>query len=357
MNKLFRKISRQILTALVLALVIFPIFNQVANVDASAPTVISDTMTRQQVSTLSSHSIVFTESASSQFTAGSTITYDFGTPGFTLAAATTADVTFNDGIARTVVAAGTAPTCTAGANNVTVTTNTGTGVITITACASYTAQAAGSIITFKIGTAAAGTNRLTNPATNGSKKITIAGTSGFVDVGSFAVPILTLDQVTTTATVDPSITSTLSATSCSFGTLSTAATAFCPITNTVNTNATAGYTASVADLDATNPGKLCSPSVATCTNSIPAATTLTYGTSGFGVRTSVAAQTVTNAGACANDTGQAATTLTNIYKQYSSSAGPVANDAPILCYKASLGATQAAGLYTEVSTLITTGNF
>lgn len=356
----FKKISLRILTALILVSVLLPL-SFVSPVGASAPTAISDTMTRQQTSTLSSHVIVFTESASSQFTAGSTIAFDFGTPGFTLAVGVAADFSFNDGTARTIINAGSGtPTCTAGVNNVTVTTNNGTGVLTVTACSTYTAQAAGSTITFKAGTAAGGTNRLTNPSGTGSKKVAITGTGGFVDVGSFAVPILSPDQVTVTATIDPSITSSLSPTTCPMNaTLTSSTTGFCAVTNTVNTNAGTGYTSTVIDYDATNPGKLCSPSVGTCTNSIPASnTTVAQGTSAYGVNTSKSGETVTNTTpSCANNNNQNVTSITGTAKQYSHSTGPVTNDAPILCYEATISGAQAAGAYTEVSTHITTGNF
>lgn len=358
MKSFFKKISIKFLAALILVSVLFP-FSFLTQAGASSPTGLSDTMTRQQVSTLSSHTVVFTMSGSSQFTAGSTIVLDYGTAGFTLAAATTADVSFNDGTTRTVVAAGAAPACSAGVNNVTVTTVVATGVITITACSTYTASALGATVTFKIGTSVGGgTNKLTNPSSNGSKKIALTGTGGYVDsASSFAVPILTLDQVTVSATVDPSITSSLSATSCTFNPLSVSATAFCPITNSIATNSANGFTASVADLAATHAGDLCSPSVGTCTNNIPGASTLTIGTSGFGVRTSQSGQTVTNAGICGNDSAVAATILSNTYQQYANATSGPVSATPILCYKADLSATQAAGTYYEVSTHITTGNF
>lgn len=73
---------------------------------------------------------------------------------------TTGDFSFNDGTARTVVDVGSTPVCTAGSNNVDVTTNQTSRILTVTACSSYNASAAGAIITFGIGS----TNKITNPA-------------------------------------------------------------------------------------------------------------------------------------------------------------------------------------------------
>jgi hypothetical protein len=319
-------------------------------------------MSRQKVNTLSNHEIAFT--LATAWAATETLTLTFPAPagaaGFDTSALLNSapldyDISWN-GSNKTIVAAG---SCAANSIEITSIVNA-TGVITFTLCSGSTASGGTDPIIIKIGTNAslpsAGTNQIKNPtSTPGSYKIAIGGTHA--DSGSLAVPILSNDQVTVTATVDPSITSSLSATSCSLGTLTTAITGFCPITNTVDTNATSGYTASVADIDATTLGKLCSPSVVTCTNSIAAATTITHGTSGFGVRTNIAAQTVTNAGACADDTGQASTALTSTFKSYGSAAGPAASSASILCYKAAISATQAAGSYTNVSTHLTTGNF
>ncbi len=349
MESFFKKILVQISAALVLVSVIFPFFTEPTN--AASLTALSDTMTRQQVSVASDHVIKFT--TPSGVAAAGTITIDFNTAGFTTGSTAFGDVDFTHGpttgAETNVTLAATCTTTTWGAAFA-------ANVLTLTSCTGTVT--AGDKVIITIGKqAAGGVNQITNPGSIGSKKIAI--TAGAADSGSLAVPILSPDQVTVTAAVDPSITSSLSPTTCPMNaTLQNGTTNFCLVTNTVSTNATSGYTASVADLDPTNPGKLCSPSPATCTNNIPASnTTITYGTSGFGVRTSVAGQTVTNAGACGNDTAQAITSLTGTYKQYSSSVGPISGDTPGLCYKATISGSQAAGSYSEVSTHITTGNF
>lgn len=352
----FRKLSALILT---LTLFVF-LFGPVSSANATNPSNISDTMTRQKTSTASSHTVVFTMSGSVTFDASDTITYDYGTAGFTLAAATTSDVSFNDGTARTVVAAGTSPACSAGANNVTVTTNTGTGLITVTACSGFTSSAGGATVTFKIGTAVGGgTDRLTNPGSNGSKTLTLAGSYGDAST-NFAVPILTDDQVVVSATVDPTITSTLSANTCSLGTLSSGAVNFCSYTNTVTTNAGGGYASTIIDLSGTSAGKLCSPSVGTCTNDIGVAAgdnDVDQGSEEYGVGTSKASQTITQYSTCANNNPQPAKAISTSAQQYANAAGPVSSDVTTLCHAASITGTTPSGNYTATVTHITTGTF
>jgi len=96
---------------------------------------------------------------------------------------TTGDFSFNDGTARTVVAVGAAPVCTAGSNNVDVTTNQTNRTLTVTACSSYNASSPGAIIAFGIGN----TNKITNPSV-ASYTITVKETT---DDQSAAVVVIT----------------------------------------------------------------------------------------------------------------------------------------------------------------------
>ena len=169
------------------------------------------------------------------------------------------------------------------------------------------------------------------------------------------------DQVTVTATVDPTITSDLTPGgapyTCALGTLSSSAVQGCPITNTVSTNAVSGYNSTIVE-----NGNLCSPSVAVCTNFITdvADGTVTIGAEEYGVSTSdtdAPGITANFDGTCddgANETGSAITGSAQIYADET---GPIASDATNLCFSASITATTEAGSYSHITTHITTGNF
>jgi len=91
-----------------------------------------------------------------------------------------------------------------------------------------------------------GDQQITNHATAATYTISIGGT--FTDTGKIAIVILENDQFTVSATVDPTITLGLSATSTDFGTLGTSVKTSDPIiTLTVSTNANSGYSITVQD--------------------------------------------------------------------------------------------------------------
>lgn len=163
-----------------------------------------DTMTRQKISTSSSHTISFTLSGSETFASTETITLDFheDDSGFTVdgSSTTASDFDFNDGTERTIVASG---ACSGSPQNeVQFAVNDSTGVVTLTACSGYTASGAGATITIEYGSSASGgTDRVTNPASAKSQTINMAGTFGD-DAFTIAVPIVDDDQVSITASVD-----------------------------------------------------------------------------------------------------------------------------------------------------------
>jgi len=208
---------------ILLVIVIYPRFTS-----AAALTALSDTMTRLKVSTLSSHDILFTMASGNTFAAGETITVDFKEDApesdFSVngAASVVADFDFsNDGAERVIYNVGATTDCTGsvGVNDISVGIDDTTGIVTFLACPSFTASPATAIINIEYGTAAAGgTDRVTNPSAQ-TVVIDIGGTFG--DSGKLAVVIIADDQVVLDATVDPSITFSLSANSSNFGPLST----------------------------------------------------------------------------------------------------------------------------------------
>ncbi len=180
---------------------------------AAAITSASDTLSSQKVSTLANHDIQFTSPTG--VASGATIIITFPSD-FSIAAAmdfTDMDV-LDDTVNATLAASPSGATWGA--------VRTSATVITLTN--GTTAVAGGSVIRIKIGTNATsqstGVRQITNTTTNGSKVIALSGTFG--DTGNITVNILTDDQVAVTATVDQSLTFSISDNTIGFGSLVTA---------------------------------------------------------------------------------------------------------------------------------------
>ena len=176
------------------------------------------------------------------------------------------------------------------------------------------------------------------------------------DTGSAAV-VIGNNQVTISGTVDPSLTLTLSATSCALGTLSSANIQTCQYNSTVSTNASSGYTAYIKD-----DGNL-----RNATNDIDdvAGGTTDYGSEEYGVSTSEGDSvdiTATNSSATctSNDGGTTATNalaLTTSDQSYATEASPIDSDVVTLCHSASISGTTPAGAYSHTVTITVIGNF
>ena len=202
------KLIRFLVFYLVVAILTLFSYPQIAQ--GASITSISDVMTRLKASTLSSHNITFTMAAANTFAAGETITVDFDEDGgkFVVdgASSAIADFGFNDGTERVIV--GTDGDCAGhlDVNDVAVGINDTTGVLTFTACTVIVPSASGATVNIEYGTAAGGTNRVTNPAA-ATYVIDIGGTFG--DTGKFGVAIITDDQVVVSTTIDPTLTFTI----------------------------------------------------------------------------------------------------------------------------------------------------
>ncbi len=257
-SKQIIKVSKIVVAALVLG--IFGL--QPAPVNAASLTTVKDTLTRIEQAQTADHTITFTlPGGASSFVAGDKMSIDFPANFVTSTGWATSDFTFNDGTSRTITTVGTnsTPTCTAGTNNVSVEITTASDLFVITACSTFTANSSANI-TFTIqGTGANGT--LTNPSSPETSVVAIVGDdkgNGFGsddDTASLAIPIIADDTVTITATVDPTITFSISDTAISFGTLSSGAARYATGDGTststdpsggahnlqISTNATSGY--------------------------------------------------------------------------------------------------------------------
>ncbi|OGY22569.1 MAG: hypothetical protein A2113_04245 [Candidatus Woykebacteria bacterium GWA1_44_8] len=346
-----------LLIATILAISVFPFV--ATEIDSATHTAVSDTLSRLKTTQSANHTIAFT--LASAWNASETVVIDFvdgdgwDTTGFANTEAEDYDIKW--GVTeKTIVASG---GCAADSIEIT-TVNTTTDTFTFTLCAGSTASGANEVIEIEIGTnATGGDDQIENATASGSKLVTITGpTSG--DSASLAIPIMSEDQITVSATVDPTITSALSGTgypTCALGILADSAVQGCPYTNTVSTNATTGYNSTIVE-----NGNLCSPSVAVCTNNINdvADGTVTIGAEEYGVSTSdtdAPGITADFDGTCddgANETGSAITGTAQVYADEST---PQSGDATNLCHSASITATTPAGSYSHIVTHITTGNF
>ena len=352
------KAIRILLTALIIVAAVYPLFSK--SVGAGNLTAMSDTMTRQTISVASNHTITFDQTATTQFVAGETITIDLD-DGFDTTTLSTADPKdFDIVVGPTEEAIVAAAGCGA-TDSIELTSISGTDVITLTACGSYTSEAAGVVITVEIGTNAGptggtGDSQITNPGTNLSKTISIGGTFG--DTGSFAVPILTTDQVTVSATIDPTITSTITGAPC---TITPAITSTivdsCSYTNQVATNAASGYASTLLEVGDLRTGALTISDVSDGT------VTDTGVAEEYGASTSstnVGAQDILVwDGACevdGTDISEIASPIIGTAKRYADHGGPV-DETTTICHSASIISTTEAGSYSHIVTHITTGTF
>lgn len=319
--------------ALALNLLYFP-------VHAASLTVISDTMSRLKVSETSDHTVKFTTPSGIQN--GDTITLTFPAASFTMGASLTG-VTIADG---------------AGADNAVTSAAWSAPTLTITASSS-SVVAGGNVATIKIPNA-----QITNPSSANTYIISIAGT--FADTGSIAVVIVTDDQVVLTASVDPSITFSLSANTSSFGTLAPGVvdTAGTTVTLTVGTNGNGGYLITVRDAgNGANPGlynSVGSAIIGSADASYNATGNLDSVPEGYGLQAACTAgcTTVTHV---ASDFRQATNIVggvTRTNKNLVTYASPTSTDHTITnTYKAKASASTKAGSYTDTLTYIATATF
>ena len=260
-----------------------------------------------------------------------------------------ADFYFHDGVLRTIAAVGTTATCPAAVtapNNIAVGVDTAARTVTFLACSGYTASAAGALVNIRYGTAVGvgATNRVTNPttaATNVLIRIREVLTDG-TTIGnscSVAVAILTEDRVVVTAIVDPTFSFAIGATTCSLGTLSTAAVSSCSYTVTTTTNARGGYVTTIVEDGDLRDG------LHTIDDVLDGAVTAGFEEYGIGL---------TGADREFPDHRRIIDTPTVIARD---TTGPIAAQVVTVTHMASISAHTVAGHYSHTVTLISTGTF
>ena len=256
--------NRPKLTKIALIAVTFAIFGlQPSHVNAASLTSVKDTLTRIEQGQTADHTITFTlPGGASSFIAGDKMSIDFPANFVTLGSAWVAgDFTFNDGASRTIsnVGINSAPSCTAGTSNLSVEITSASDLFVFTACSTYTANSSANITITIDGTTTDGT--LTNPASAETSVVAVVGDdkgNGFGsddDTASLAIPIIADDTVNITATVDPTISFSISDVAISFGTLASGSARYATGDGTstssdpadgahnlqISTNATSGY--------------------------------------------------------------------------------------------------------------------
>ncbi len=337
---------------LIFALLVFAFPKEVAN--AAALTSKSDTLSSQKVSTLSSHTIKFTTPTGA---GDSTDTIIITFPSdFNFTSKTIGTVTFTHGAttgAESTETLAASPSATAwGA----VFSGTQNRILTLTAPTDGvgTAVVAASdkiILTYD-------STNSTNATSAASYTIAVSGTFG--DTGDIVINILTDDQVAVTATVDESLTFTISDNSIGFGTLTAAddffatgdtngsATETEAHTLVVGTNAANGYTMTLNGATLTSGGNTITAIGATNTAS-------SAGTEQFGLRMTASggSGSVTAPYAAAGFAFDTAA----FPDQVASASGASANTTYSVRYLGNITSSTEAGAYTATLTYVATANF
>ncbi len=329
-----RKLTTIILTISLLSIYLPPIFE----IDAGNLSNLKDTMTRLQTSATSNHTIQFVPTQTTPAGGGVRLELDSG---FTYANLTFDDVTMTDG---TTSFTGTSTSACSASNQFYLATTT--SYISLKLCTGASLANATSTVTII-------NDKITNPSSSGSKIITVktctddpATCSTVRDSGQLAVAITSPDQVTISATVDPTITFTVSASSANLGTLSVSAVATTTIVATTTTNAAGGYSATILEdgnlrFDGNDINDVSDGIV-------------TAGSEEYGVSTSDSGQTIAQeTGVC---DGNPATAITGTAQTFAGATGPI-TDAVTLCFAASINGTTPSGSYSHTVTLISTGTF
>lgn len=354
----FKKFTSLILVLFLVAIYLVPLIPKA--IAAGQVTSLSDTMSRLKASTASNHEIKFVTPTG--VAAGQTIilTFSAGFTGVTNIAFGDIDFAQNSGsdcsagswTEKTLAATPSGATWGAdGDSDTTVTLTSGTDTITNGRC-----------VRIRIGTnateGATGDTQISNGAIGVADTVTIGGT--FTDYGTLAVEIIANDQVVITATVDPTLTFTISDNTIEFGALSSSAATWADDsggstsdvvahTMTVATNATGGYNISYNGPTLTSSADTIDvASINDDANGVP-------GTEQFGVSYSTDgdATIATGYDHAGPDWTWVASTTTPIISE----TGPTATETISARYLANIAANTEAGAYTTTVTYVATATF
>jgi len=350
MKKYFTKIG----VIIVILTLVFWTFS----VQAGALSSMSDTMSRLKASTSADHIIKFV--TPSGVAAGQTITVTFAS-GFTLTGLDFGDFDFAEGSTnncstatfteKVLAATPSGATWGVGISSQVVTITSATGTVTASRCVRIKIGLNANTPADDPAGDATADAQITNPS-SGSKTISFAGT--FTDTGSLAVAIVDNEQVSITATVDPTFTFTISANTCALGTLAIGSVKTCNYTLAVGTNADDGAVITIQAIsDGTNAylNKDGAPDI--YINDIAEDGTVTLGTEGYGVAVTAGADWV-EAGDFNDDDTPIPSSATNIL----TTAGPIASSVTsTITHRAAISDITEAGTYSQTVQYIATGTF
>jgi len=325
--------SKNLNKFLSISLIVLLNFFFVSYTSAASVTGLSVTLTRLKAGETANHTIVFTTPTG--IASGNTITLTYPNGSFSMGASLSG-VTIADGAGSDV-----AVTSAAYAAD----------VLTITASPTSTV-AAGHQATIKIPSA-----QITNPAV-GTYVVSLGGTFG--DTGTFALAIITEDQILVSAAVDPTLTLTVATTAFGLGTLTSGSVATAgPNTVTIASNSSRGYTITIRDVgNATLPGLYNSGAG----YRIPSATAaISAGTENYGGTCDVSG---TPNGTCSYPTNASnnvnafgVTTPTTFASLGAGSKPASGGDSYSLRVRAAVATTTDAGSYNDTLTVVGTMNF
>jgi len=314
------------------------------------------------------HTLTFT--INNTIDAGDTFSIDFpdtfDTTGFLNSDPLDYDIK-DDGVDKTITATG---GCAANGFDIT-TANTTTDTFTFTYCAGSTVIASTSIMEVQIGTNATsggtGNTQIVNQTAteNGTDgKITIGGTFGGTGYG--ALEIVADNDVTVTATVDPSITCAFTGMTTNFASLTTGAvsTSDTDTTVTVTTNAGTGFSLTVRDAgNTTNPGLYKSVAttylIGSADSSYGDTATLAAAADGFGIQGSTSGGSGGSVTVAArylqtsNTVGGLELTDTTLASATAAVSGRIVT----VVHKAAVSGLAVAGAYTDTLTYVCSGIF
>ncbi|MEZ4180023.1 MAG: hypothetical protein R3B41_00685 [Candidatus Doudnabacteria bacterium] len=327
-------------------------------VQAASLTSLSDNMTRLAENTASDHDIRFVTPSGGGVAAGETITLTFSAD-FDLATNTVAfgDIDFAEGSSndcttatwteKTLAGTPSGTTWGAAISGQVLTITSGSDTVTADRC-----------VRILIGTnASGGANRIVNGPEDDDDTIAIAGTFG--DTGTITVDIIADDTVDITATVNQSISFTISDNDIEFGTLSSGAAKYADNaagdtseveahTLTAGTNATSGYIIYVSGATLTSGSDTITAIGGTNTASSP-------GSEQFGIRftASGGSGTVSAPYAAAGFAYDGASAADEV----ASSTGPSATTTYSARYLANIAALTEAGSYSTTLTYTATATY
>lgn len=353
-NKIKTTIRKATAVSLILLVVLLATRLDLMTVHAASLSVLSDTLSNATVSTASNHNIKFTTTSGIAGSATIVVTL----PGsFNASSISFTDVDILDGASNLPVAA---------------TPSGATWGFATTSSTSFTftngssAITAGHVVTINIGTnatlGATGTHQIVNDSATGTRSIGIVAGA---DNGTTTVFLLSNSAVAVSATVNQSISFSISSNSISFGTLSSSAAQYASSTTgsasdtvahtlAVATNGSTGYTVTVQGATLTSQQN--SSDTIAAIGASPAASSA--GTDQFGIYATKSGGvngTIATPYATASSFGYNATATTSA--TFASGSTPTATETYSLHYIANILATKPAGTYSTSLVYVATANY